>query len=81
MYAVGVFSVGKKCFASILPILRRVDLLYFEIYVDFACYIIKRKILTIICPTVLNIITYPWISAPFGEISPLGYSSLLLLLP
>ena len=29
----------------------------------------------------LNSITYPWISAPFGEISPLGYSSLLVLLP
>ena len=27
----------------------------------------------------LNIITYPWISAPFGEISHCGYSSLLLL--
>ena len=43
MYGVGVFSVGEKCFASILPILRCVDLLYFEIYVDFACYIIKMR--------------------------------------
>ena len=82
MCAVGAFSAGEMCFCTYFTYCTMCRLLYFENYVNYACYFIKMKTyLLLFVQQWLNVITYPWILAPFGEISDLGFSSLLVLLP
>ena len=82
MCAVGAFSASEMCFCTYFTYHATCTSIYFKNYVYYAYYFIKMKAYLLkFVRQWLNIITYPWISAPFGEISPLGYFSLLVLLP
>ena len=82
MCAVGAFSASEMCFCTYFTYYATCISIYFEKYVFNAYYSIKMDAyLLVLFRQWLNIITYPWISAPFGEISPWGDSSLLLLHP
>ena len=82
MCAVGAFSACEMCFCTYFTYYAICISIYFEKYVYYAYSLIKMSVYLLeLVRQWLNIITYPWISAPFGEISPSGYSSLLVLLP
>ena len=71
---VGTFSAYKIHFAPILPTLQWIfgfyHVLYLKKYINTKWKILKTvEILTNNDEQHLNYLTYPWISAPFGEIS------------
>ena len=81
MCAAGAFSACEMCFCTYFTYYATCILIYFEKYVYYTYYFMRMNAYLLkFVRQWLNIITYPWISAPFGEISPWGYSSLLVLL-
>ena len=80
MCAVGAFSVCEMCFCTYFTYYAICISIYFEVWVlDVLFYEKRNAYLLKFVRQWLNNITYPWISAPFDEISGLGYSLLLML--
>ena len=83
---VGAFSACKICFAPTLPTLQRIFGFYCtfirKICICLSINIRKRIKDTYKCSwTVMNQLTYPWISVPFGVISAWECSVLSLKCP
>ena len=84
MCVVGAFYTCKMCFCTYFTYYAICISIYFAIWVldvYFFSFLKGNAYLLKFVRHWLNNITYPWISAPFGEISASGYSSLLVLRP